>query len=55
MTYSSSMLSGIEKKSSMFGQGPDLAEHLNPIKVLSSPDRKYVVSYDVNGIIHFWQ
>ena len=49
------MLSGIEKRSSMFGQGPDPSEHLNSIRIKPSPDRRYVVSYDVNGVVHFWQ
>ena len=39
----------------MFGQGPEPSDHINPIKIMPSPNRKYVVSYDANGIIHFWQ
>lgn len=51
----SNMLSGIEKKTNMFSTGPSNSEHFNNIKVMSSPNRKYVVSYDINGIIHFWE
>ena len=51
----SNMLSGIEKKTNIFGSGPSSAEHLNSIKVVPSPNRKFVVSYDVTGIIHFWE
>ena len=49
------MLSGIEKKTNIFGPGPSSSEHLNSIKLVPSPNRKFVVSYDVTGIIHFWE
>lgn len=50
------MLTGIEKKGvTVGGDGPDHASHVNSIKVLPSPARKFVVSYDSNGVIHFWQ
>lgn len=50
------MLSGIEKKGVNVNitEGLNPANHLNSIKVLPSPGKKFVVSYDVNGGIHFW-
>ena len=52
----SSMLTGIQKKgvNVNIAEGPNQAGHVNPIKVLPSPGKKFVVSYDVNGVIHFW-
>ena len=51
----SNMLSGIEKKGSIFGTAPSLSDHINSIKIVPSPNRKYIVSYDINGVIHFWE
>ena len=52
----STMLMGMEKKSVTLniGEGPNPATHLNPIKIMPSTGKKYVVAYDVNGVIHFW-
>lgn len=36
-------------------EGPNPATHVNPIKILNSPGKKYVVSYDSSGVIHFWE
>jgi hypothetical protein len=42
----------IEKK----GVGSvDPSVHTNPIKILPSRNGEFVVSYDVNGGIHFWK
>jgi hypothetical protein len=43
---------GIEKRESLFGQPPSEQEHVNAIKVLQV--RGMPVSYDINGVIHFW-
>lgn len=52
----SNMLQGMEKKSVTIniGEGVNHAEHVNPIKIMPSPGKKFVVGYDVNGVIHFW-
>mgnify|MGYP001157927167 CR=1 FL=1 len=52
----SNMLQGMEKKSVTIniGEGVNHSEHLNPIKIMPSPGKKFVVGYDANGVIHFW-
>lgn len=47
-----SMLKGIEKKEFAFGDHPKPEEHLNTVKVART--RGNYVSYDLNGVIHFW-
>lgn len=49
------MLHGIEKRDNNLKTSEmELWEHANAIKILPSSNRKYVVSYDINGTIHFW-
>jgi hypothetical protein len=43
---------GIEKRESLYGKAPTEQEHVNTIKVLQVNGRP--VSYDINGVIHFW-
>lgn len=43
---------GIEKKGLTFGDRPAVSEHWNNINVCQLRGRP--VSYDVNGIVHFW-
>ncbi len=47
-----SMLKGIEKKEWSFGDHPKPEEHLNTVKVVRT--RGNYVSFDLNGVIHFW-
>lgn len=48
-----SLLKGIEKKDWSFGDHPKADEHVNTVKVLKA--RGTYVSYDLNGIMHFWE
>lgn len=48
-----SMLKGIEKKEWSFGDHPKPDEHLNTVKVLKT--RGSYVSWDLNGVVHFWK
>lgn len=49
------MLSGMEKKGVTINvTEPSHADHVNSIKILQSPGKKYVVAYDYSGVIHFW-
>jgi hypothetical protein len=43
---------GIEKKEWQFGNHPKGDEHKNIIKVIKT--RNNYISYDINGIVHFW-
>jgi len=46
------MTKGIEKRESLYGKAPTEQEHVNAINVIQVNGRP--VSYDVNGVIHFW-
>lgn len=47
------MLKGIEKKEFTLGDHPKPDEHLNTVKV--GRTRGSYVSFDLNGVVHFWK
>lgn len=48
-----SLLKGIEKKDWSFGDHPKQDQHMNTVRVVRT--RGSYVSYDLNGLVHFWE
>lgn len=51
----SNVLSGLQKKAVSINVGEvKMVDHLNPIKLLQSPGKKFITAYDWSGVVHFW-
>jgi hypothetical protein len=52
MSNVANLTRGIEKRETLFAKGPTESEHVNTVNVFQVCGKP--VSYDTNGVIHFW-